>query len=280
MILSVILFCMLGKSKKNIVPIIFSCIFYIGVIFFNQNLIKPEILINKQESAINFNKDFLKFISIGNKRFFSDLIWVQTLLESDESHYKKNDLNSWMFVRFYSISELDPFFYQNYLWGGIYLSIVKDDRLGAAKIFEKGLKHYPDDYGLNYNAAFNYYAQLENYKRAYELLSKIQYYPQAPYFLRTLVAKIQFQTSFDYDETINLLKRYLDETKDELLIDKIKKNIYAVKAERDIKCLNEKSAKCDSKDAYGNSYLYKNGKYDSVEKYLPYRINLNNGSRN
>lgn len=125
----------------------------------------PIIVLNKQNTALNVNKNLLLFFNIGNKRLISDLLWVQTLLESDEEHYGKNDLNSWMYLRFLSISLLDPLFFENYMYGGLYLSIVKDDVLGAAEIFEKGLIYYPDNYNLNYYAGFNYYFELGDLKK-------------------------------------------------------------------------------------------------------------------
>lgn len=265
------LFHMVGKSK-SIIPLFFIISFYGMAIFVNKDLIRPKIEISKQDSALNFNTHFLKFVSMGNRRFFADIIWVQTLLESDESHYKKSDLNSWMYIRFNNVAELDPLFYQNYLWGGIYLSIIKDDRIGAAEIFERGLKFYPDDYDLNYNAGFNYYAQLGNYKRAYELFLKIQNHSKAPHFLPTLTAKIKFETSDNYDETIFFLIEQLKLAKDELIKEKIRSNIYALKAEKDLKCLNKKKMDCSTVDAEGNPYQFKNGNYISRRAFTPYRI--------
>ena len=61
---------------------------------------KPEIVFNKQSSALNINQDFLKILSSGQNRLLADYLWIVTLLESDHDHYKKKDLNSWMYLRF------------------------------------------------------------------------------------------------------------------------------------------------------------------------------------
>lgn len=266
------LFHMVGKSKKSIISLSLALIFYGSAIYLNLDLAKPKIEISKQDSAINFNTTFLKIFSIGNKRFFSDILWIQTLLESDEEHYKNKDLNSWMYVRFNNIAELDPQFYENYIWGGIYLSIIKDDRLGAASIFEKGLKVFPNDYKLNYNAAFNYYAQLQDYKRAHELFSKIENYPEAPKFLVTLNAKIKFQNDFDYEGTIAFLLDHYAKSNDEMLKSKIRDNLYALKAEKDLKCLNKVKINCDEKDIDGNRYINENGVFKAKKSFIPYQI--------
>ena len=87
--------------------------------------------------------------SMGQKRVLADLIWIATLLESDVEHYKSDDLNSWMYLRFKTLFELDPSFLTGYRFAGKYLSIVKDDLEGAKEIFEQGLANYPQDYQLN-----------------------------------------------------------------------------------------------------------------------------------
>lgn len=263
------LFHMVGKSKKTITSLSLALIFYGSAIYLNLDLLKPKIEISKQDSAINFNTTFLKFFSIGNRRLVADILWIQTLLESDEEHYKANDLNGWMYVRFNNVAELDPLFYENYIWGGIYLSIIKDDRQGAANIFEKGLKIFPNDYDLNYNAGFNYYAQLGNYKRAHELFYQIQNHPKAPSFLPTLAAKIKFQTDFDYDAALAILHEQYNKMKDEYLKDKIRTNIYSLKATKDLECLNSNKTGCDLKDLDGKFYIRKNDRFETIKEFPP-----------
>ena len=63
----------------------------------------------------------------------SSLLWTHTLLFSDYEHYKNDDLDSWMYLRFNTITDLDPRMYEAYNYGGQYLSIVKDDVFGAKK---------------------------------------------------------------------------------------------------------------------------------------------------
>ena len=146
--------------------------------FLNQKIIRPTPNLSKQETALNINQDLLVFLSAGNKRLLTDLLWVQTLIESDLDHYSAHDLNSWMFVRFNTISTLDPLFYQNYLWGGQYLSIVKDDLIGAVTLMEKGTKYYPEDYQLNFNLGFTYYYELGDYRKGIFYFDKIKTHPK------------------------------------------------------------------------------------------------------
>jgi hypothetical protein len=232
----------------------------------------PRLELSKQDTAINVDKNLLTFFSAGNKRLITDLLWVQTLLESDLEHYSGRDLNSWMFLRFNTIAQLDPYFYPNYIWGGQYLSIVKDDLLGAAKLMEEGLKYFPDDYRLNYNLGFTYYFELGDFKKGVVYLEKIQNHPRAPKYIPSLVRKLKAALGFDFDVILALIYDSMNTTTDSALKEKLFSDFHALKAERDIRCLNEGKTNCETKDAYGEPYVYVFGKYHSRNPFVPYRI--------
>jgi tetratricopeptide (TPR) repeat protein len=251
------------------------CLFVFAGIIHQRNT-KPIVVIEKQQSAINLNQNILLFFNLGNKRLLADLLWIQTLLESDQDHYKKNDLNSWMYLRFLSISSLDPKFYENYMYGGLYLSIVKDDVLGAAEIFEKGLAFYPKDYKLNYYAGFNYYFEQGNFEKGLIYLERIKNHPKAPPFIKLIVGKLKFETSQNADIALTFLKNEYNESKDEFLKQKIKSDIYALQAETDLQCLNSKKNECNKVDADGKSYLFQSGVWKSQRPFSPYKIHTPN----
>lgn len=265
----------IGRSKHFFQD---NTILFVALIFFlvagtlNQLTPRPALVLSKQDTAININKNFLVFLSAGNKRLITDLLWVQTLLESDMEHYKGSDLNSWMFIRFKTISELDPYFYQNYLWGGQYLAIVKDDLMGATTLMEKGVKLFPDDYRLNYNLGFTYYFELNNYEKGIQFLDKIKSHPKAPAFIPSLVVKLKVETGFDFDSAMAVVYELMTNTKDEALIAKLSRDFHALKAERDIICLNNNKPNCERKDAYGVPYLFAGGKYHSQTPFVRYRL--------
>jgi len=128
------------------------------------------MFVSKQDSSINFNNNLYAYLNAGLKRFISSSIWISTILESDVEHYKSKDLNSWMYLRFNSISLLEPQFIENYRFGGVYLSIIKDDIVGASKLYRQGLAVYPDDYSLIKNASFHFYFEAKDVQSAYPLL--------------------------------------------------------------------------------------------------------------
>lgn len=260
------------KYGNNYFILISAILFYSIALLLHNHTSKPAITVEKQDSAINLRQDFLKFVSFGNKRLIADLLWIQTLLESDLVKYEKRDLNSWMYLRFRSISELDPKFYENYLYGGMLLSIVKDDLEGAADMYERGLMLYPNDYKLNYNAGFNYYFEMGDFEKGLHLLNKVEGHPNAPASLKFIINKLRFEESQDFEAAMDFLKFNLANTKDPVLEKKLRADLYALKAERDLDCLNSNGENCERMDSEGDRYLYRDGKWVSQQSFKPYRI--------
>lgn len=247
---------------------------------FNARFKKPPMNIPKQESSINVDENFLSVFSLGQKRMISSFLWVITLLESDLKHYKKKDLNSWMYLRFSTISKIDPSFYENYLFGGQYLSVIKDDLQGAKEIYEKGLKSFPEDFWLNYHAAFHYYFELHDTKKALGRYEKIQDHPEAksiPY-LSSLIARLKSEVG-DLPAAYELIRILYENTeKDSLLKEKYFENLYNIKAEIDLHCLNsqeekveKKKEECNREDLEGQPYVRKEGRFIASKEWQLFR---------
>lgn len=253
----------------------FASIALVASAFINRNLEKPAYQINKQTAALNLSDDFLRYGFAGYKRLIADILWISTLLESDSTHYKNKDLNNWMYLRFNSITNLDPKFLSAYTFGAQYLSIIKDDLQGAAKIFEKGLVRYPDNYSLNFNAAFLYAMELGDYKRGVELYKKIRNYPQAPTFINTLITRLEYQQSGDLESAYSVLLEMLQNAgDDEVLTKKLETDLYAIKAMIDLECLNSSAASkdCNRIDRDGNRYIYRGGRFKTQKPFTPYKL--------
>lgn len=265
---------MFYKKVGNNYLLILALSFFGVSLYIHKNNPKPQIQIPKQESAKNIHQDFLRFIAIGNKRLISNLLWIQTLLESDQDKYQPRDFSNWMYLRFKNISELEPKFYENYLWGGMYLSIIKDDIEGAADIYERGLKYYPNDYRLNFNAGFNYYFEMGDFKSGLSKLEKIENLNETPSAIKFIINKLRFSQSHDYESALKFLEFSYNNTKDDVLRKKLYGDIYALKAEKDLECLNSNKDNCSQTDLEGNRYLYKNLKWESPKKFKPYRVHL------
>lgn len=263
--------------KKNLfqISIILSFLIFSG--FIHTKFIKPEIVLNKQSTALNINQDFLKLFSMGQNRLIADLYWISSLLESDLEHYKNKDLNSWLYLRFKSIIELDPKFLRAYQFGGKYLSIVKDDLFGAKDIFEKGIEVFPNDYDLLFNYGFLLAFELQDYKNAISIYKRVQHFSQAPIFIKSLIPKLQYETNNDLTIIYPIiLNMYLSEPENSPLKNRFEKDLYAIKAEIDLNCLNSgQSHNCKTRDFNGLSYIKKGAHYVAPRDFKKYRLNKN-----
>ncbi len=234
--------------------------------------------ISKQEIAKTFKTDLFMIFNLGLKRAYADLLWIQTLLESDLEHYKKSDLNSWMYHRFNVVTDLDPYFLQAYQFGGQYLSVIKDDDQGALEIYKKGLNYYPNDFLLNFYLGTHYYLELDDSENAlthYDIASQDS---KAPFFLRSLVARLMAEQGEIQDSFNILMTLYKNAEKGSDLKEKYFNSLYAVKAEIDLKCLNANESNCMTKDLEGNNYIENNGVWQTKKawrKFRPFKRKIN-----
>lgn len=258
-------------SNHFLIPV--AALFLFAAISINQDLKKPVVVVSKQDTAINLNTNFLRFMSFGNKRLISNVLWIQTLMESDHEKYFKKDYGNWMYLRFLTIAAIDPRFYQNYLYGGMYLSVIKDDLLGAADIFERGLQVYPNDYDLNYYAGFNYFFELGDFEKGYAVLKRIENHPKSNQLLKFIINKLRFETSGNYEVALAFLQDTYQKMTDSTLKAKIEGNIHSLRSEMDLVCLNSGKKGCSTRDIYGEPYVKDpSGKWVTKRPLKPYRI--------
>ena len=228
---------------------------------------RPLFKISKQESASTFNASFLHFFDLGIKRIYTDILWIQTLLEADLEHYKDSDDNSWMFHRFHTISLLDPKFIENYWYGGQYLSVVKDDDIGAKILFERGLQIYPDDFYLLYYTGSHYLLELHDKKKALENYEKIFNHPKTPSYIRGLISRLKSEMGYLEESFLLMNQLYETAPKDSPLKKAYRKRLYSIRAEIDLECLNNQKEKCRHIDLFGNPYIQRDGVYKSQIKW-------------
>ena len=95
----------------------------------------------------------------------------------------------WVYSMMDVITNVQPRFKLAYESGAQFLAIAVDDREGARLIFEKGLKLYPNNWKLNFDAAYLYLWELKDAERASELLYQAMK-NGGPEYLPSLVASI------------------------------------------------------------------------------------------
>ncbi|MDP7321297.1 MAG: tetratricopeptide repeat protein [Bacteriovoracaceae bacterium] len=259
--------------KYYILMYIAFLFFFLTAGFINKNTPKPEINIAKQISATNIKSEILSIFSLGQKRLLSDFFWIVTLIESDTEHYNLKDKNSWMFLRFNTITNLDPLFLKAYQFAGKYLNVVKDDLEGARYIFKKGLKYYPNDFELLYNYAFLLAFELQELEPSYQIYKKLLYHPKSPPLIKSLANKILFSINNDLELMYDIVKdMYEREPKDSPVKEKLRYDLYTIKAELDLKCLNSNKENCQTTDLYGQPYIRDKNGYRTKNEFLKFKF--------
>lgn len=264
------------KFQKTTIHLAFIFISIIVVGLIHHNIEKPKLFLTKQDTALNVNNFFLSVFAMGNKRLLADIIWVTTLLESEETHYKSKDLNSWIYLRFDSITNLDPNFLEAYQFGGQYLNIGKDDIKGSEAIFDKGLNIFPNNYELNLYSGFLQAFELQNYKKAIKNYSMILYHPKSPPFILSIINKLKYSDTGNLELTYSLVEESLKNARDDYIKSKLLVDLYSLRAMIDLECLNNHSeSNCNKKDLDGNYYIKKGGNYTAPKDFKKYKLFTN-----
>lgn len=260
------------KQFKNYSFLSLAIAGFVLAFLINQKISKPAIIISKQEATWNLNNEMVQKFHLGFKRLQSSFLWISTIIESDLEHYNAKDLNSWMFLRFSTIARLEPHFYENYNFGGIYLSIVKDDLEGATAIYKMGLAEYPNDFKLLRDASFHFFHETKDYKMAYQISQKIKtLYPEKKYLVG-MITKLEAEYGRLEDALQSLDLLQMDYPQNTFIGDKIYQNRYALKAEIDLNCLNsDQKELCSLYDLNNDQYINKDKGYAAKQKWIPYR---------
>lgn len=234
----------------------------------------PHIAPSNEQLKVSFSTNFLRLFALGQERLISSLLWIDTLIDADSEHYKGKDFGSWMYLRFRSISELDPYFYQNYAFGGLYLSIIKDDDFGAKDIYDRALTYYPNDLELLKNAAFHYRFELFDYRKALSLYEKASVNPDFPPYLLGIIARLRNHQN-DIEGSLEIVKEMYSKAQEgSTLKERLFNYYYSLQATIDLDCLNQKLPNCNERDISGQAYRQNlNGEYQANREIIDYKLN-------
>jgi tetratricopeptide (TPR) repeat protein len=122
-----------------------------------------------------------------------------------------------------SITNLSPNFRIPYAAGALALTVVITDIDGATKIFDKGVKAFPNDWPLLYRAAYHYLYEVNDKKRAAELLIAAGK-NGAPSWVFSLAGRL-YSDSGKLDLAKALLEQMIQEKQDPAIIDRVRKKI-------------------------------------------------------
>ncbi len=196
--------------------------------YVNEYLVLPPLSVKSEESKLKIS-DKISYFNFGHRRLMLALLWIKTLLDADIEHYQKRDLGNWLYLRFRALLELDPLFLEAYQYGGLYLSVIKDDIKGATEIYNLGLAKFPNDDVLNFNAGIHFLKEEKDLARALLLLQRVVNAELCPPHIPLLIARIMLKLGKPKDEVIRYLEELLKISNNEFRSNNIQKKIHELK---------------------------------------------------
>lgn len=115
----------------------------------------------------------IEHFTFGHRDVVADFFWIRAIQDFDycDQPVAKNLCigKSWLYRMLNSITELSPKFRMPYATGAVALSVLVSDIEGAARIFDKGVAQYPEDWRILYRAAYHYLYEVKDKKKAADL---------------------------------------------------------------------------------------------------------------
>jgi len=168
---------------------------------------------NKNSPRLTINADLLEHSVLGYKNLAADMLWIRVIQEIDYAEHKFIN-RGWVFRFLDAVTTLDPRYQMVYREGVVVLSIIIRDAEGAAYLYERGIKNFPNDWILAYKAGYHYLHEVKNCKRAAELLNKAAD-NGAPWWVHALAGRL-FAKSGQYELAKSVLQDAMEKAEDNL----------------------------------------------------------------
>jgi hypothetical protein len=192
---------------------------------FPQNRLKDEIVFSFNGDMVSYPANLLRLSSFGYGHSASSLLWLRFLQQTPPRKVEADQL-SWIYYDLDAVTELDPDFVPAYEHGGIFLSVVTEDKRGAEQIFLKGVERYPDRWRIRAYLAYHYRWELNEPEKAGEQYIAAAGLPGAPTIVKVAAASAIAKKG-DSGSGITLLESILKSTHEpgarKRILDKIEK---------------------------------------------------------
>lgn len=120
-------------------------------------------------------------------------MWVQLLQQSTNQPIQDEHV-SWEFTYLDGITELDPHFERAYSFGATFLSVFKQDSLGAKLILEKWVRRRPHYWRANYLLGFHYFHELKDANLGSLYILRAARMDSAPSWISSLGVRVLSET--------------------------------------------------------------------------------------
>ena len=188
-----------------------------------------QIVFEFNENFSNFSADVLRAMSFGYQRAFTSLLWLRFLQHTPPKKMGKNEV-SWIYRDLDALTELDPEFCPAYEHGGIFLSVITEDKRGAEQILLKGIRIFPQRWRIRAYLAYHYQFELEEPEKAAEQYLAGSKLPGAPYLLGVLASNF-IQKNLGREQSIRFLTSLSQETKDPFMKRKFEEKLSKLKGD-------------------------------------------------
>lgn len=198
-----------------------SALFFCATLMINKPL-------EKKRSDYIAPPEAIKNMTVGMKYVFSDSLWLRALQDFDYCEQKMNEVEckskSWLFQTLNLATEIDPVFDPaRYQIAGLTLSVVVSDYAGASVIFDKAVAQYPENWQINYSAAYHALYEEKNKTKAAKLYEAAARYG-APAWVYTLAGRLAAEGG-ELEYSRRILEEMIATNQDEIIINRLKKKI-------------------------------------------------------
>ncbi len=178
----------------------------------------------------------LQFFTLGYSEVVGDALWIRVIQDFDYCETKSAEKKSlkrcdkgWVYQMVNSITELAPRFREAYLYGGLMLSVIVDDKRGATEIFDKGVTRFPDDWIMLYRAAYHSLSEENDERKAARQLV-LAGQKGAPQWVFSLSARLS-QKIGQLDFAKSIMIDALENAKDEINANYFRKRLAEIDAQ-------------------------------------------------
>jgi|GEM_PF-5111795 len=194
-----------------------------------QQRLTDKIVFDFNENFYSYSADTLKAMTFGYSRVAGVLLWLRFLQQTPPRKVEKNQV-SWIYRDLDALTEIDPEFYPAYEHGGIFLSVITEDKRGAEQVMLKGVKVFPERWRIRAYLAYHYQYELDEQEKAAEQYRIGATLPGAPWLLG-VVASSFIGKSQGKQQSIEFLEGMAREATDPAMKSKFLEKLARLKGE-------------------------------------------------
>jgi tetratricopeptide (TPR) repeat protein len=171
------------------------------------------IVFEFNEEIPTFSASVYRSLLFGYDALAGNLLWIRFLHRSPVEKVPPGQY-SWVYLDMDTISTIDPNFEEVFEAGGIFTSVIVEDKEGARKLLEKGVSLHPNNWRIRANLAYHYRNELNLPELAEEQNLAASRIPGAPWIFSVAAAGSLERTGRN-ELAIRLLKEVLESVKSE-----------------------------------------------------------------